>query len=53
MLRRLVRIALLVWIGRWAALQLASYVGRYRPVGPAPKDSERAPGHMPGPFDSP
>ena len=32
---------------------VASYVGRHRPLGPPPKDSPRAPGHMPGPFDRP
>jgi len=51
--RRVARLILVAWIGRWAALELAAYLGRRRPRGPAPKDSPRAPGHMPGPFDRP
>jgi len=51
--RRALSLALLVWIARWAAMEFASYIGRHRPRGPAPKDSPRAPGHMPGPFDRP
>jgi hypothetical protein len=44
-LRRLVYLALAVWIGRWAAMELASYAGhRLLPPGPAPKDSPRTPG---------
>ncbi|HEX6701148.1 MAG TPA: hypothetical protein VF101_10500 [Gaiellaceae bacterium] len=48
-LRRVVRLAVLAWIGRWAAMEVASHRGRGK--GPPPNASERAPGHMPGPFD--
>jgi len=45
-------IGVFLWIGRWAALELAAFVARrYLPRGLAPKDSPRAPGHMPGPCD--
>jgi hypothetical protein len=47
-LRRVVYLALGVWIGRWAALELASYAGhRLLPLGPPPKDSARRPGWGP------
>lgn len=47
-MRRLAYAALAVWVGRWAALELASYAGRkLLPEGPPPKDSERQPGLMP------
>jgi hypothetical protein len=50
--RRVLVAAGLVWLGRWAAIQLAAYAGRHwLPVGPPPKDSPRQPGRMPGPFD--
>jgi hypothetical protein len=49
-LRRVARLAVLAWIGRWAAMEVASRLGR-RGEGPPPNASERAPGHMPGPFD--
>jgi hypothetical protein len=50
--RRLLRLAVALWLLRWAAMELAAYAGRnWRRPGPAPKDSPRAPGHMPGPFD--
>jgi hypothetical protein len=50
--KRLLLLALGLWVGRWLACLLASYAGhRLLPPGPAPKDSPRAPGHMPGPFD--
>ena len=42
MLRRLVKLAIAVWILRWAALELASWAGhRLLPRGPAPKDLSR------------
>ena len=45
-------LAVAAWVGRWAALELASYVHRSRPSrGPLPRETEHAPGHMPGPFD--
>ena len=50
-MKRLVLAAAALWTGRWLALQLAAYAGRKLPRGPAPKESKRAPGHMPGPFD--
>jgi len=37
-----------VWIGRWLAMELASYAGRrLLPPGPPPKQSARRPGRMP------
>ena len=52
MIRRLVLLAAAAWVARWAATLLAAYVGnRVWPRGPAPKDSPRQPGRMPGPFD--
>jgi hypothetical protein len=50
-LRRIAALALLFWVGRWAARELTSYAGqRWLPRGPAPRDSPRRPGLMPGPF---
>ncbi|HET7568634.1 MAG TPA: hypothetical protein VFJ91_11615 [Gaiellaceae bacterium] len=46
-MRRLARFALAAWVGRWLALELASWLGRRRPPGPAPVDSPRLPGRMP------
>jgi hypothetical protein len=38
-LRHVIRLAIAVWILRWAALELASWAGhRLLPRGPAPKD---------------
>ena len=38
-LRRLIRLAIVLWILRWAALELASWAGhRLLPRGSAPKD---------------
>jgi hypothetical protein len=46
--RRLVQVALALWLGRWLAMELASYAGhRLLPPGPPPKDSPRPPGRMP------
>jgi hypothetical protein len=46
--RRLVYLALAFWIGRWLAMELASFAGhRLLPPGPPPKDSPRRPGWMP------
>ncbi len=49
---RLLRLALGAWVARWALRELVAYSGRHwqRP-GPPPRDSVRAPGWMPGPFD--
>jgi hypothetical protein len=50
--KRLVAVAAAAWIVRWAAMELAAYAGRHwQARGPAPKDSPRQPGRMPGPFD--
>jgi hypothetical protein len=50
--KRLVAIAAAFWLVRWAAMELAAYAGRHwQARGPAPKDSPRQPGRMPGPFD--
>jgi hypothetical protein len=47
-LRRLIQVALAVWVGRWLAMELASYAGhRLLTPGPPPKDSPRKPGWMP------
>jgi hypothetical protein len=52
MVKRLLVVAALVWVARWAAMELAAYAGRHwQRRGPAPKDSPRQPGRMPGPFD--
>ena len=47
MVKRLLLLALVVWIGRWAALELASWMGRRRPPGLPPIASPRVPGRMP------
>jgi hypothetical protein len=48
--RTLLKVALGVWLARWAAGELAVYAGRHwRKHGPPPVESERAPGWMPGP----
>jgi hypothetical protein len=47
-IRRLVYLALGLWVARWAAMELASFAGhRLLPPGPPPKDSTRRPGLMP------
>jgi len=49
-LKRLVGLALLLWVGRWAAGEAAAYLGRHpRRPGPNPLDSPHPPGRMPGP----
>jgi hypothetical protein len=51
-LRRLALAAVAAWVGRWALRWLASAAGNtLLPRGPAPVDSPRQPGRMPGPFD--
>jgi hypothetical protein len=46
--RRLAYVLLGLWVGRWAAMELASYAGRrLLPPGPPPKDSFHRPGWMP------
>lgn len=49
-MRRLLRLAALVWLGRWVAGEVAAYLGRHpRAAGPSPLDSPHPPGWMPGP----
>ena len=51
-LRRLLAVAAAIWVGRWAALQVAAYTGyRWPRRGNRPVDPSRRPGWMPGPFD--
>ena len=51
-MKRLLLVAGAFWLVRWAAMELAAYAGRHwQAQGPAPKDSARQPGRMPGPFD--
>ena len=50
--RKLVYVAALAYVARWAARELASYAGRrWLQPGPPPLESKRQPGLMPGPFD--
>jgi hypothetical protein len=45
-MRRLLLLALGLWIGRWMLLEIAVRLHRRRPLRSA-KDSQRAPGWMP------
>ena len=48
--KRLLMLATVVWLLRWAAGEVAAYAGRHwQRHGPAPRDSARKPGWMPGP----
>ena len=48
----LLGVAAASWVGLWLARELASYSGRYwQARGPAPKESPRQPGRIPGPFE--
>jgi hypothetical protein len=50
--RRVLALAAVAWVGRWALLELASYAGRHwLPPGRPANESWRQPGRMPGPFD--
>ena len=50
--RRAVALLAAAWVGRWLALELASFAGRkLLPPGPPPREFSRPPGWMPGPFD--
>jgi hypothetical protein len=52
--KRLLKLGVAVFVLRWAAGEAASYAGRHwRAPGPAPLDSPRAPGWMPGPDRGP
>jgi hypothetical protein len=48
----LVKLAVALWLLRWAAGEFAAYSGRHwqRP-GPPPRDSPVPPGWMPGPSE--
>jgi hypothetical protein len=45
--RRLLKLAALAWILRWAVLEAASWAARRRPQSPPPLESVRIPGRMP------
>jgi hypothetical protein len=45
-IRRLLVLAALFWIARWAVLEIAARLHKRRPLRSA-KDSPRAPGRMP------
>jgi hypothetical protein len=47
MVRRALLVATALWVARWGALELASWLGRRRPQGPPPLDAPRIPGRMP------
>ena len=48
----LVKVVLGVWLLRWIARELAAYSGRHwQHPGPAPLDSARRPGWLPGPSE--
>jgi hypothetical protein len=45
-------LALVLWVGLWAAEEVASYLGHHpRRLGPDPLESPEPPGWMPGPVD--
>ncbi|HVS86373.1 MAG TPA: hypothetical protein VHD91_12145 [Gaiellaceae bacterium] len=44
-MRRLLRIGVAAWLGRWLALEAASFLGRRRP--PHEPSGEWTPGRMP------
>ena len=47
---RLLVLAALAWVGRWAALEAAAYIHRTRPrPAPSPRESANPPGAMPAP----
>jgi hypothetical protein len=45
--RRALLVALALWIGRWAALELAGRLQQRLPPGPPPRDSPVQPGRRP------
>jgi hypothetical protein len=51
-IRRLLVLAALAWVARWATLEVAARLaGRPGRPPPPPPDPSRPPGYMPGPFD--
>jgi hypothetical protein len=51
-IRRLLILASLAWVARWATLEAAARLaGRPGRPPPPPPDPRRPPGYMPGPFD--
>ena len=50
-MKLIVALALAVWVGRWAVIEVASFVSRRLPRRPPPIESPRQPGRLPGPFD--
>jgi hypothetical protein len=50
-IRRLLVLGVLAWVGRWAVLELAARLVERPGRPPPPADPERPPGYMPGPFD--
>ena len=52
-MKRLLLLAVGLWLGRWVAIRVAAYAGRHwLPIAPPPRLSHRQPGRMPGPFDT-
>jgi len=47
LVKRLIRVAVLLWVARWAVLEAASWAARRRPRGAPPLESTRIPGRMP------
>lgn len=47
MVRRALLVALALWIGRWAALELAGQLQRRLPPGPPARESAWQPGRRP------
>lgn len=47
MVRRVLKLAALAWVLRWAALEAGSWAARRRPRGAPPLESTRIPGRMP------
>jgi len=42
-------LAVAIWIGRWVAMELASYAGHRVLPRREPRPDDRVPGEMPGP----
>jgi hypothetical protein len=48
----LVKLAVGLWLARWAARELAAYSGRHwQAAGPPPREAARRPGWLPGPSE--